>query len=61
MQAESHYRPYDYRKLQLAPWLVLCDFAEREAFTYSLGITPSWRKFPLEGVILSRYFEKGIF
>ena len=31
--------------------LVLC---ECEAFTYSLGITPFWRKLPLEGVILSQ-------
>ena len=29
-------------------------FAEREAFPYSLEITPSWRKLPPEGVILSR-------
>ena len=33
----------------------LCVFAECEAFTYSLGITPSWRKLPLEGVILLCY------
>ena len=26
-------------------------FAASEAFTYSVGITPSWRKLMLEGVI----------
>ena len=63
MQEEFHYRPHyykpisDYRKLQLALWLVFCDSAEREAFSYSLRITsssgrnPSWC--PVGGVTKS--------